>query len=91
MLSAGCTMFVPSPVIFCCPAASATPVPLAVLAVTVNAPVVLFTMVQSRVHVGKMICTFAVSVPASVIFDFIACAGVSVTFELASPVTAVTP
>ncbi|KVV57918.1 hypothetical protein WT27_23595 [Burkholderia territorii] len=91
MLSAGCTMFVPSPVMRCWPAARTMPVPAAVFAVTVNAPVVLFTTVQSRVHAGKITCTFAVSAPASVIFDFNACAGVSVTFEFVSPLIAMTP
>ncbi|OMQ49953.1 hypothetical protein AQ709_05395 [Burkholderia pseudomallei] len=91
MLSAGCVTFVPSQTTRAAPAGIATPVPEAVFAVIVNAPVVLFTIVHSRVHAGRMIWTFPVSDPVSTMRDFIACAGVNVTFTFVRPEIAEKP
>ncbi|ANN70924.1 hypothetical protein BAU08_05880 [Bordetella bronchialis] len=66
-------MFVPSPYTRAPPPwATATPVPAAVLHVTVKLPVVAFTTSHRCCVAGKMIWMFPVSVPARVMMGLAA-------------------
>ncbi len=86
------TIFVPLPKICTvAPCVIETPVPLAVVHVTVYAPVVEFVTVQPRTQAGNIIWILAVSVPDRNICGAAACGPVSVTLDDARPLSVVAP
>src|SRR6267154_490398 len=89
-------MFVPSPYTPTgCekppPVGIATPVPLAVLAVTVKAPEQLLIISHERTCAGNTICAFETSAPDKTMNDLAACCGVNVVAPPVTPAMAASP